>query len=137
MPLDGDMVLLTYLEVSPFMPFLFSSTVAYSSELVSPPYQTAVATASEPLRVSMGKSGRLLVAEDKVAPTEFLLTYYTNITNIIIDVLIYKNLLVLFVGDGLADKFLSTDSGPISGLVIFTIPARPSNSFLLYYKQTK
>lgn len=49
----------------------------------------------------------------------------------------YKNLLVLFVGDGLVDKFLFTGSGPTSGLVIFTIPARPSNSFLLWYKQTK
>jgi len=72
-PLDGDIVLLTYFEESPLMPFLFSSTVAYSSEFVSPPYQTAVATASEPLGVSTGKSGRLLVAEDKVAPAELLL----------------------------------------------------------------
>lgn len=54
------------------MPFLFSSTVAYNSELVSPPYQTAVAIACEHLGVSMGKSGRLLVAEDKVAPAELL-----------------------------------------------------------------
>lgn len=57
------------------IPFLFSSTVAYNSEFESPPYQTAVATASEPLGVSTGKSGRLLVAEDKVAPAELLLEY--------------------------------------------------------------
>jgi len=74
-PLDGDIVLLTYFKESPLMPLLFSSTVAYSSEFVSPPYQTAVAIASEHLGVSTGKSGRLLVAEDKVAPAELLLKY--------------------------------------------------------------
>jgi len=67
------MVLFTYFEELPLI--LFSSTVAYSSELVSPPYQTAVAIASEPLGVSTGKSGRLLVADDKVAPTELLYEY--------------------------------------------------------------
>lgn len=67
------------------MSVLFSSTVAYNSELVSPPYQTAVATASEPLGVSMGKSGRLLVAEDKVAPTELLFKFNENITNRIVN----------------------------------------------------
>jgi len=72
-PLDGDIGSSTYFEESLLSPCLFSSTVAYNSELVSPPYQTTVGTASKLLRVSIGKSGRLLVADDKVAPAELLL----------------------------------------------------------------